>query len=62
VQMMDVRKVKVSMGAILDTPISVPVAEGVEDEGDELSIIEDEIVVREFFSDSEFGSNYSTDR
>jgi hypothetical protein len=57
-----VRKVKVSMGAIPDTPTPVPVAEGVEDEGDESSIIEDEIVVREFFSDSESGSNYSIDR
>jgi hypothetical protein len=62
VQMMDVRKVKVSMGAIPDTPTPVPVAKGVENEGDESSIIEDEIVVREFFSDSESGSNYSTDR
>jgi hypothetical protein len=39
VQMMDVRKVKVSMGAIPDTPTPVLVAEGVEDEGDESSII-----------------------
>jgi hypothetical protein len=62
VQMMDVRKVKVSMGAIPDTPTPAPVAEGVEDEGDESSIIEDETVVREFSSDSESGSNYSTDR
>jgi hypothetical protein len=62
VQMMDVRKVKVLMGAIPDTPTPLPVAEGVEDKGDESSIIEDEIVVREFFSDSESGSNYSTDR
>jgi hypothetical protein len=62
VQMMDVRKVKVSMGAILDTPTLVPVAEGVEDEGDESSIIEDEILIQEFSSDSKSGSNYSTDR
>jgi hypothetical protein len=62
VQMMDVRKVKVLMEAIPDTPIPVPVAEGVENENDESFIIENEIVVREFSSDSEFGNNYSTDR
>jgi hypothetical protein len=62
VQIMDVRKVKVSMGAIPGTFTPVPVAEGMEDEGDKSSIIENEIVVREFFSDSEFGSNYSIDR
>jgi hypothetical protein len=61
-QIMDVRKVKVSMGAIPDTPTSVPMAEGVEDEGDESSIIEDEITVQDFFSDSESGNNYSTNR
>jgi hypothetical protein len=59
VRMMDVRKVKVSMGAIPDIPTPVPVTEGVEDEGDEASIIENEILVREFSSDSESGSNYS---
>jgi hypothetical protein len=62
VQMMDVRKVKVLMGAIPDTPIPVLAAKGMENEGDESFIIEDKIVVREFFSDSESGSNYLTDR
>jgi hypothetical protein len=59
VQMMDVRKVKISMGAIPDTPTPVPVAEEVEDGSGALSIIEEEIVVGELFSDSESGSNYS---
>jgi hypothetical protein len=62
VQMMDVRKVKVSIGAIPDTPTPVPMAEGVKDEGNKSSIIENEIIIREFFSDSESGSNYSTNR
>jgi hypothetical protein len=62
VQMMNVRKMKVLMGTIPDTPTPVPMAEGVEDKGDESSIIENEIVVWDFFSDSESGSNYLTDR
>jgi hypothetical protein len=61
VEMVDVRKVKVSMGAIPDTPTPVPVAEEVEDGSDASSIIEKEIVVGELFSDSESGSNYSTE-
>jgi hypothetical protein len=61
-QRMDVRKIKVSMGAIPDTLTPVPVAEGVKDEGDESFIIENETVVRELFSDSESGSNCLIDR
>jgi hypothetical protein len=57
-----VRNMKVSIGAVPDTPTPVPMAEKMEDEDNESSIIEDEIVVREFFSDSESGSNYSTNR
>jgi hypothetical protein len=61
-QMIDVRKMKVPMGAIPDTLTPVLMAERVEDKGDKSSIIENEIIVREFFSDSESGSNYLINR
>jgi hypothetical protein len=62
VQMMDVRKMKVSMGAIPNTPTPIPMAKGVENKGDESSIIENKIIIREFSSDSESDNNYSTGR
>jgi hypothetical protein len=60
--MMNMRKVKASMGAIPDTSTPVPVAEGVENDSGKSSITKDEMVIRELFSDFEFGSNYSTNR
>jgi hypothetical protein len=60
VQMMDVRRVKISIGVQLEPPSPVPVEESVEDER-ESSTAEDEIVVGELLSDTESGSNYSDD-
>jgi hypothetical protein len=59
VQMMDVRKVKISMGVQLEPPSPVPVEELVKEDERESSTAEDEIVVGELLSDTESGSNYS---
>jgi hypothetical protein len=61
VQMMDVRKVKISMGVQLEPPSPVPVEELVKEDERESSTAEDEIVVGELLSDTESGSNYSDD-
>jgi hypothetical protein len=59
VQLMDVRRVKVAMGAVPDTPTPVIDENFVNNVGEESSEVGDEIIVREAYSDSEFGSNYS---
>jgi predicted CopG family antitoxin len=59
VQMMDVRKVKISMGVQLEPPSPVPVKKSVEEDERESSTAKDEIVVGELLSDAESGSNYS---
>jgi hypothetical protein len=61
VQMMYVRKMKISMGVQLEPPSPVPVEKPVEEDEKESSTAEDEIVVRELLSDAESGSNYSND-
>jgi hypothetical protein len=61
VQMMDVRKVKISMGVQLEPPSPVPVEKPVEKDERESFTAEDEIVVGELLSDAESGSNYSDD-
>jgi hypothetical protein len=59
VQLMDVRRVKVAMGAVPN--ISTPVTDGnfVNNMGKESNEVGNEIIVREAYSDSEFGSDYS---
>jgi hypothetical protein len=59
VQLMDVRRVKVAMGAISNTPTPITNEILVNNVEDEFSEVEDEIIVREAYSDSEFGSNHS---
>jgi hypothetical protein len=61
VQMMDVRRMKISMGVQLEPPSPVPVEELVEEDERESSTAEDEIMVVELLSDTESGSNYSDD-
>jgi hypothetical protein len=58
-QLMDVRRIKVAMGAVPDTSTPVTDENFVNNVGKESSEIGDEIIVREAYSDSEFGSNYS---
>jgi hypothetical protein len=52
---------EISSPITITTPTPVPVAEEVEDGSDASSIIGEEIVVGELFSDSESRSNYSTE-
>jgi hypothetical protein len=61
VKMMDVRRVKISMGVQLEPFSPVPVEESIEEDERESSTAEDEIVVGELLSDTESGSNYSDD-
>jgi hypothetical protein len=61
VQIMDVRRMKISMGVQLEPPSPVPVEELVEEDERESSTAEDEIMVMELLSDTESGSNYSDD-
>jgi hypothetical protein len=56
---MDVRRVKIAMKAVPDTPISVTNENFVNNVGEKSNEIKDEIIVREAYSDSKFGSNYS---
>jgi hypothetical protein len=59
VQLMDVRRIKVAMGAVLDTFTSVTDENFVNNVGEKSNEVGDEIIIREAYSDSEFGSNYS---
>jgi hypothetical protein len=59
VQLMDVRKIKIAMEAVPNTPTPVTDENFVNNVGEESSEVGDEIIVREAYSDSKFGSNYS---
>jgi hypothetical protein len=59
VQLMDVRRVKIAMGAIPNTPTSVTDEILVNNVENESSEVENEIIIRKSYSNSEFGSNYS---
>jgi hypothetical protein len=59
VQLMDVRRVKVAMGAVPDIPTPVTDENFVNNVGEEFNEVGNEIIIRETYSDSEFGSNYS---
>jgi hypothetical protein len=61
VQLMDVRRVKVAMGAVSDTFIPVTDENFVNNVEEESNEVRDEIIVREAYSDLKFGSNYSDD-
>jgi hypothetical protein len=61
VQLMDVRRVKIAMEAISDTFTPVIDENFVNNMGEESSEVENEIIVREAYSDLKFGSNYSND-
>jgi hypothetical protein len=56
---MDVRRVKVAMGAVPDTFTPIIDENFVNNVGKESNEVGDEIIVREAYSNSEFGSNYS---
>jgi hypothetical protein len=58
-QLMDVRRVKIAMGAVPDIFTLVIDENFVNNVEKESSEVEDEIIVRKAYSDSEFGSNYS---
>jgi hypothetical protein len=59
VQLMDVRKIKVIMGAVPDTPTPITDENFVNNVEKESNEVENEIIVRKTYSNSEFGSNYS---
>jgi hypothetical protein len=59
VQLMDVRRIKVTMKAVPDTSTPVTNENFVNNVEKESNEVRDEIIVREAYSDSEFGSNYS---
>jgi hypothetical protein len=61
VQMMDVRKMKISMEVQLKPFSPIPVEELVKEDERESSTAEDEIMVMKLLSDTESGSNYSDD-
>jgi hypothetical protein len=58
-QLMDVRKIKIAMEAVPNTLTPVTNENFVNNVGEESNEVGDEIIVREAYSDSEFGSNYS---
>jgi hypothetical protein len=56
---MDVRKIKIAIKAVLDTFIPVTNENFVNNVEEKSNKVRNEIIVREAYSDSEFGSNYS---
>jgi hypothetical protein len=58
VQLMDVRRIKIAIKAVSDTFTPVTNENFVNNMGEKSSEIGDEIIVREAYSDLEFGSNY----
>jgi hypothetical protein len=56
---MDVRRIKVAIGAVPDTFTPIINENFVNNVGKESNEIENEIIVREAYSNSKFGSNYS---
>jgi hypothetical protein len=59
VQLMDVRRIKVAIKAVPDTFTPVTDENFVNNVGEESNKVKDEIIVREAYSNSKFGSNYS---
>jgi hypothetical protein len=58
-QLMDVRKIKIAMGAVPDTPTPITNENFVNNVEKESNEVGNEIIVRKAYSDSKFGSNYS---
>jgi hypothetical protein len=61
VQIMDIRKMKISIKMQLEPPSPVPVEELVEEDERESFTAKDEIMVKELLSNTESDSNYSND-
>jgi hypothetical protein len=59
VQLMDVRKIKIAMEAVPNTPTPVTNENFVNNVGKKSNEVGNEIIVRKAYSNSEFGSNYS---
>jgi hypothetical protein len=59
VQLMDVRRIKIAMGAVPDTFTPITDENFVNNVGKESNEVGNEIIVRKAYSNSEFGSNYS---
>jgi hypothetical protein len=59
VQLMDVRKIKIAMEAVPNTPTPITNENFVNNVGKESNEVGNEIIVREAYSNSKFGSNYS---
>jgi hypothetical protein len=58
-QLMNVRRIKIAIGAVPNTFTPVTNENFVNNVGEESSEVGDEIIVRKAYSNSEFGSNYS---
>jgi hypothetical protein len=58
VQLMDVRKIKVAMGAVSDTFTPIINENFVNNVEEKSNKVGNEIIVREAYSDLKFGSNY----
>jgi hypothetical protein len=58
-QLMDVRKIKIAIGAVPNTPTPVTNENFVNNMEEESNEIEDEIIIRKAYSNSKFKSNYS---
>jgi hypothetical protein len=58
VQLMDVRRIKIAMGAIPNTPIPITDENFVNNVGKKSNEVKNEIIVRKAYSNSKFGSNY----
>jgi hypothetical protein len=59
VQLIDVRRIKIAIKAVPNTPTPITNENFVNNVGKESSKVRNEIIVREAYSNSEFGSNYS---
>jgi hypothetical protein len=57
-QLMNVRRIKIAMGAVPNIFIPVINENFVNNVGKKSNKIGDEIIIREAYSDSKFGSNY----
>jgi hypothetical protein len=59
VQLMDVRRVKIAMGAVPNTPTPITDENFVNNVEEKSNEVGDEIIVRKAYLNSKFGSNYS---
>jgi hypothetical protein len=59
VQLMDVRRIKIAIRAVPNTPTPVTDENFVNNVGEKSNKVGNEIIIRKAYSNSEFGSNYS---